>query len=37
VKYKTFSQSIPFAPDFTVANYWQKLPATLAQVSAKGG
>ncbi len=31
VKYQTFSQTIPFAPDCTVVKYLQKLPANLAQ------
>jgi hypothetical protein len=34
VKYQAFRQTISFAPDFTVVNYWQKLPATLEQISA---
>ncbi len=37
VKYKTFSQTKKYAPDFTVVNYWQKFPANLAQIAAAGG
>ncbi len=37
MKYQTFSQTISYAPDFTVVNYWQKLPANLAQISATWG
>jgi hypothetical protein len=37
VKYQTCSQTISYAPDFTVVNYSQKLPTNLAQISATGG
>ncbi len=37
MKYKTFSQTISFAPDFTGVNFGRKLPANLAQISAAEG
>jgi hypothetical protein len=37
VKYQTVRQTISYAPDFTVVNYRQKLPANLAQISATEG
>jgi hypothetical protein len=37
VKYHTFSHTISYAPYFTVVNYWQKLPANLAQILAARG
>ncbi len=37
VKHQTISQTISFAPDFTVVNYWKKLPDNLAQILATGG
>jgi hypothetical protein len=37
LEYQAFRQTISYAPDFTVVNYWQKLPANPAQISTAGG